>query len=69
MKGGDEMVPPAGRPPKSGSDASTLKHYRLTKETIGKIEACAAAFNLNNTQVVEKAIDLLYSTIEGKEKD
>jgi hypothetical protein len=63
------MVPPAGRPPKSGEEVSVLKHYRLTKKTIAKIEKCAIVLKLNNTQVVENAVDLLYSTLTAKEKD
>lgn len=66
------MVPPAGRPPKGNEKTGEAKHrsYRLTDETVRKIDECKNTIGLRDrTEVVEYAIHALYESVCGKQKE
>ena len=54
-----------GRPPKENPKSVNLG-LRLTKETADRLQRCAEELGISRTQVIEKGIELVESTISKK---
>lgn len=55
---GDEVMSPAGRPPKDDSRKCSL-NLRLTKEEKERIQNCADRLSLTRTDTIMKGIDMV----------
>lgn len=57
------MTARLGRPPKENTKNVNIG-FRLTKETVSKLEECANKLNTTRTAVIEKGIDLVHASIK-----
>lgn len=57
------MSPRTGRPPKEIKKSVNLG-LRITQETADKLQKCADQLKISRTEVIEKGIDLVESTMK-----
>ena len=63
IKEGVGMSPRTGRPPLGDKKKSERIEVRLTKEKAERLQQCAQLLNVSKAKIVERGIDLVYSTI------
>jgi len=62
------MSPRTGRPPKDVTKSESLQ-LRITKDTAEKLQKCAQRLGISRTAVVERGIDMVAESLDGKEKE
>lgn len=62
---GDDIISPAGRPPKDNPRNINL-NIRITKDEAKKIQNCADELNMTRTDTIMKGINLVEKELKNK---
>lgn len=54
------MSPRTGRPPKNGKSKNVSLQLRITEDTANQLLELSKNLNISRTEVIEKAVNLLY---------
>lgn len=66
IKGGEEVTPRTGRPPKGESSKNISLQLRITEKTANQLKECAEILGISRTEVIEKGIEKIYAEVVNK---